>query len=204
MRVGIVAGVSVCAVAILGVPPGMGAPGPAERGGNHGCNSTEGTFYSSDWWGSGDKISFGLAFEPGSTLPPGSPDQDVLKAENTSRAGEGPISLTCGGDVGAWMVVTSELGPGNDAVRFDAKGLETEKGQNPYETLPKTTATEVKGGGGNDKIRGHKGFDNIRAGAGDDVIKADDGKPDNVNCGAGEDKADVDRKDDLKGCEKKT
>ena len=34
------------------------------------------------------------------------------------------------------------------------------------------------------------------------VIKADDGRADNVNCGTGRDKADVDSKDDLKSCER--
>lgn len=194
------------AVAALAVAASFAAPaggsGSAERrGGDHGCNTEEGTFFSNHWWDAGDKISFGIAFEPGSPLPPGSPDQDVLKAENKSGTGEGPISLTCGADVGSWQLVTSDLGPGDDQVRFDAKGLETEKGQSPYGPLPKSVSTEVSGGGGDDTLRGHKGFDNIRAGSGADIVKADDGRADNVNCGTGRDKADVDSKDDLKSCE---
>ncbi len=170
------------------------------RGGNHGCDVASGTFYSSDFWDAGDKISFGLAFQP--ALPgPGQSDQDVLRAENTSRTGEGPAAVTCSADVGTWMTVTSELGPGDDRVRFDAKGLETEDGQGPYGPLPKDMTTVVTGGPGDDVIRGHKGFDNIRAGSGDDVLNTDDGKADNVNCGNGRDRANVDSKDDLKSCE---
>ena len=194
--------VAACAVAACCVVPALGSVSADRRGGNHGCNSGDGTFFSDHWWEAGDKISFGIAFEPGSPIPPGSPDQDVLKAENTSSAGEGPSSLTCGADTGAWQLVTSDLGPGDDQVRFDAKGLETEKGQSPYGPLPKSMSTEVRGGGGDDTVRGHKGFDNIRAGSGADVIKADDGRADNVNCGTGRDKADVDPKDDLKSCER--
>ena len=55
-----------------------------------------------------------------------------------------------------------------------------------------------------DKIRGHKGFDNINAGSGGDVIKADDGKKDAVKCGPGDDRADVDSKDETSGCERET
>lgn len=57
-------------------------------------------------------------------------------------------------------------------------------------------------GSGDDTIRGHKGFDDISGGS--DVIKADDGRRDVVRCGRGDDKADVDLKDDVSGCEKKT
>jgi len=36
------------------------------------------------------------------------------------------------------------------------------------------------------------------------VIKADDGKRDDIACGKGDDRADVDAKDDVRGCEKLT
>ncbi len=36
------------------------------------------------------------------------------------------------------------------------------------------------------------------------MIKADDGKRDIVECNGGRDKADVDNKDDVSGCEKTT
>ena len=81
---------------------------------------------------------------------------------------------------------------------------EVESGEDPFVALPKSIQTSIRGGAGNDSLRGHKGFDNLNAGPGDDVIKADDGKQDIVSCGAGEDKADIDNKDDVSRCEKLT
>lgn len=197
-------GSALIAIAVISAAPALGDDASERRGGNHGCDPSEGTFYSSHFWEAGDKITFGFAFRPGSALPPGTSDSHVMRAKSRSRSGEGPSNISCQDDVNGWMSLTSDLGPGDDVVRFDAKGLETEKGQEPYRPLTKRMDTTVTGGSGNDLIRGHKGFDNIRAGSGKDVIKADDGVADNVNCGTGKDKADVDRKDDVANCEKLT
>ncbi len=199
----LIGGLVALGAATAFILPSLGGAAEVRRGGNHGCNPAKGTAFSDNWWDAGDKISWGIAFEPGSALP-GSPDQDVLKAENTSTEGEGPSSVACGADTGGWLSVSSSLGPGDDSVRFDAKGLETEEGQESYKPLGKLIDVTVSGGPGADTIRGHKGFDNIRAGSGADVIKADDGRADNVNCGPGKDRADVDNKDDIAGCEKTT
>ncbi len=101
-------------------------------------------------------------------------------------------------------MASSNFGDGNDSVRMDAKGIEAESGEEQFVALPKSIQTSVKGGAGNDSLRGHKGFDSLKAGPGDDVIKADDGKQDIVSCGSGKDKADVDNKDDVSGCERET
>lgn len=45
----------------------------------------------------------------------------------------------------------------------------------------------VIGGSGNDFIKSGKAFDEIRAGKGDDEIHTRDGKPDQIDCGPGED-----------------
>ena len=61
----------------------------------------------------------------------------------------------------------------------------------------------VLGKGGSDFIKSGKGFDEIRGGGGDDEIHARDGKPDQINCGAGKDRVLVDRVEDgVYNCER--
>jgi Ca2+-binding RTX toxin-like protein len=69
---------------------------------------------------------------------------------------------------------------------------------------------EVQGGGGSDRIRtgdgadritGGRGNDAIDAGGGDDEVHAVDRRRDRVNCGDGEDVAEVDPSDLVTGCE---
>lgn len=45
----------------------------------------------------------------------------------------------------------------------------------------------ILGNAGHDFIKSGKGFDEIRAGRGDDEIHVRDGKPDQIDCGPGED-----------------
>jgi Ca2+-binding RTX toxin-like protein len=54
----------------------------------------------------------------------------------------------------------------------------------------------LKGGKGGDSIGGGKGFDRLIGGPGNDRINARDGRPDEINCGAGNDYAKVDRNED--------
>jgi Ca2+-binding RTX toxin-like protein len=54
----------------------------------------------------------------------------------------------------------------------------------------------LKGGKGGDTIGGGKGFDRINGGRGNDRINARDGRPDEIDCGSGEDFAKVDRHED--------
>lgn len=62
---------------------------------------------------------------------------------------------------------------------------------------------KLYGGGGNDALDGGKGRNSYSGGAGNDVIKARNGKRETVSCGRGKrDRATVDRKDRVKGCER--
>jgi hypothetical protein len=54
----------------------------------------------------------------------------------------------------------------------------------------------LKGGKGGDVIGGGKGFDMLMGGPGNDRINARDGRPDQIDCGDGNDFAKVDRNED--------
>jgi Ca2+-binding RTX toxin-like protein len=173
-----------------------------QRGGNHGCDEQNREVFSSHVWEAGDRVVFGWRLEEGAKVPP-TPDQDLIRAQNTSAVGEGPQVVTCGADKGRWRQVRSELGPGDDFVRLDAAGLEPDS-EGPYKPIPRRIDAQLQGGSGDDVLRGHKGFDNMVGGEGSDVLKADDGVRDLVQCGPGKDKADVDSEDDVSRCEKET
>jgi Ca2+-binding RTX toxin-like protein len=62
---------------------------------------------------------------------------------------------------------------------------------------------KLNGGNGNDKVTPGAGQDKVAAGGGNDEIAARDGTRDTVDCGAGRDKAAVDRRDVVKAnCER--
>jgi Ca2+-binding RTX toxin-like protein len=61
---------------------------------------------------------------------------------------------------------------------------------------------KVKGGNGADKASGGPGVDTLSGGDGDDTLKARGGGRDLVRCGPGKDKAAVDARDRVRGCEK--
>jgi Ca2+-binding RTX toxin-like protein len=60
---------------------------------------------------------------------------------------------------------------------------------------------KLNGRVGNDKIGGDAGRDIFSGGTGNDTIRARDGSADRINCGAGRDKAVIDRTDRVVGCE---
>ncbi len=62
-------------------------------------------------------------------------------------------------------------------------------------------ADRLIGGDGNDCIDGGPGRDRISGGEGDDKINARDGVADVVDCGPGNDTANVDKKDTVRNCE---
>lgn len=191
------------------------APSAAGRGGNHGCNPADREVFSSHYFKSGDNIVVGYYTQevgfPSST-------QETIRAENSGSDGSGPSGLTCSGDEFTWTLVRSALGPGDDSIRFDGVGLQS-KLPAPARALPRRVATLVTGSTGDDLLRGHSGFDDlsgggnddtlvpgggrdrVRGGAGKDLVKAAGGGKDNVKCGAGRDKAIVDERDDVRGCE---
>jgi CSLREA domain-containing protein len=59
----------------------------------------------------------------------------------------------------------------------------------------------LNGGAGDDRLSGGSGRNAYRGGAGRDTILARNGEKESVDCGAGKDRATVDRADALKGCE---
>jgi hypothetical protein len=58
------------------------------------------------------------------------------------------------------------------------------------------------GGSGPDRLAGDAGVDIHRAGSGNDNVSSADGTREAVDCGSGRDRARVDRKDRVKGCER--
>jgi Ca2+-binding RTX toxin-like protein len=201
------------------------APSAEGRGGNHGCSSFDGSFYESHFHASGDNVVAGLADvepSPGPRLKArgitGGSAEERVKTANTGSAGEGTEAQSCSSTTDRfWELFRSALGPGDDSVRMDARGLDD---KDDFDPLPRRVASEVTGGGGADVIRGHVGFDDmsgdggadrlipgagadrVLGGAGPDVIKAAGGGGDNVQCGAGRDKAVVDERDETSGCER--
>ncbi|MEA2397639.1 MAG: hypothetical protein QOK25_1195 [Thermoleophilaceae bacterium] len=83
-------------------------------------------------------------------------------------------------------------GPGNDAL-YGAGGNDTLTGGPGNDRL--------YGGGGNDKLTGGAGVDSFFGGAGNDTISARDHVKETIDCGKGKDRATVDKKDKVKGCE---
>jgi hypothetical protein len=63
-------------------------------------------------------------------------------------------------------------------------------------------ADRIYGGPGADRLRGGPGRDHLDGGPGPDLILARGGGADFVNCGSGGDRARVDRRDRVKGCER--
>jgi Ca2+-binding RTX toxin-like protein len=84
-------------------------------------------------------------------------------------------------------------GSGNDTL-YGAGGKDTLLGGSGKDRL--------YGGGGNDKLKGGSGKDRLIGGAGNDTISARDKTKDTIDCGKGKkDRATVDGKDKVKGCE---
>jgi dienelactone hydrolase len=65
-----------------------------------------------------------------------------------------------------------------------------------------TGQDRVKGNDGDDKVSGGPGKDKLGGGTGDDKLKARRGGRDVVRCGKGKDRAVVDRRDRVRGCER--
>jgi hypothetical protein len=59
----------------------------------------------------------------------------------------------------------------------------------------------MRGEGGHDCLVGGAGADRMTGGDGADVVRARNGTPESVRCGAGRDRAYVDRRDRVRGCE---
>ncbi len=83
-------------------------------------------------------------------------------------------------------------GDGNDTVKGHAGADRLSGGAGDDQLI---------GGTGNDRILGGTGENTYRGQSGDDVISARNGVAEDVNCGAGDDRARVDADDVVRGCE---
>ncbi len=63
-------------------------------------------------------------------------------------------------------------------------------------------ADRILGNGGGDQLTGGAGRDRIMGGAGADIVRARDVSRDRVSCGSGRDRATIDRRDRVSGCER--
>lgn len=63
---------------------------------------------------------------------------------------------------------------------------------------------KLDGGPGRDKLTGGKGKDTFTGGRGNDTINSRDGIRETVNCGKGRDRVKADKRDKLRGCERRT
>ena len=63
-------------------------------------------------------------------------------------------------------------------------------------------ADRLTAGAGADHLHGGTGADVLDAGSGNDVLRARDGRRETVRCGSGRDRAVVDRRDRVSGCER--
>ena len=93
-------------------------------------------------------------------------------------------------------------GPGNDRLRGSA-GRDALHGGAGNDRLSGGAGNDrLTGGSGNDRLAGGGGRNRLSAGAGSDRVDARNGRPDRVDCGAGRDRARVDRSDRLRRCER--
>jgi Ca2+-binding RTX toxin-like protein len=147
--------------------------------------------------GSGDDALSGAPTTPNAPIFPASiaggdgDDQIVLQA-----AGGGSASGDEGDDVitGGRGRDTLNGGPGDDRIGGGA-GRDALEGVDGEDRLD--------GGAGNDALDGGPGADVLRGGAGNDSVLAFRGGRDRIACGSGRrDRADVDRRDRVGGCER--
>src|SRR3954447_15349547 len=122
----------------------------------------------------------------------------------------GPCKLVRTGTTRADILVGTKAGDlirggsGNDKISGGA-GDDCLFGQAGNDTLSGGAGKDkLDGGLGNDKLTGGKGNDTFNGGPGNDRINSKDGRAEKVNCGKGRDKVKADKKDKLKGCEKRT
>jgi Ca2+-binding RTX toxin-like protein len=92
-------------------------------------------------------------------------------------------------------------GPGRDWLAGGDGPDELEGGKSADRLHGGHGRDKVRGGQGADILTGGAGMDRLVAGPGNDTLDALDGKADVVRCGAGDDIAVVDAKDQVSGCE---
>jgi hypothetical protein len=139
-----------------------------------------------------DQSSAGRVFRVG---PLGTNGRDTIVGTPASekacgRGGADTIDLRGGNDV----LYGGSCGPRNPlAARIGAVELSAAAADG---------GDILKGGRGNDFLSGGRGKDVYRAGPGNDTVRAADGVKETVDCGKGKnDRATVDKADDVSGCE---
>jgi len=184
----IVGGTLVVAIAFLATPAGAGSL-------FQGCDEAAGTIFMDGDTGDTDRFVAGYKAST-----------KTVRVEGIRQSSSGTIHsvITC--QSSNWKQFSSKLRNLNDRVRADAVGMSV----NGFGPLPTSMKTVLSGGGGADRLIGHGGPDQITGGseqdimnglAGNDVLHAADFTADTVNCGAGQDKAQVDQSDTFTSCE---
>ena len=92
-------------------------------------------------------------------------------------------------------------GAGNDRIA-GTPGADVVYGRGGNDSLSGGRGNDVLlGGPGADLLDGGAGLDRLYGGSGNDILKARDGQRDVVDCGPGRDRAYIDRRDRVSGCE---
>ena len=99
------------------------------------------------------------------------------------------------------IVVTVRAGGGDDSVSGHGGSDQLRGGEGADEAGGGGGADVLRGGRGSDRVTGGAGKDTLAGGPEADVIFAADGHPDVIGCGAGNDRAIVDRTDTTRSCE---
>ncbi len=93
---------------------------------------------------------------------------------------------------------------GNDVIRGNAGADCLIGGDGNDRLIGGNGSDRLTGGSGDDTLVGGSGINRYDAGSGDDTVSAANGRRELVSCGAGRDRARVDRRDRVAGCEKLT
>jgi hypothetical protein len=185
---------------------GANPPGPLpgscanDQNGTAGVDTLTGTAFGDNLFGfAGNDILNGLA---GNDCLIGGPGNDRLNGGD----GDDTIEGNAGND-------TATGGNGADRMT-GGSGRDRLSGGASNDTLNGQSGNDsVSGGAGNDRLAGSTGDDKLTGGAGTntysggpgkDTINARNGRKETVDCGAGRDKATVDRNDRVKSCEQVT
>jgi hypothetical protein len=154
----------------------------------------------------GDDALYGLAGNDRLNGLQGNDDLDGGPGADDIRGGPGDDAVSYGGTSAPVTVTLDDQA--NDGAAGEGDNVHTDVediygGAGDDRLTGDAAGNTIDGGAGNDTIVGGKGFDFLYGGPGDDVIDARDGTQDVVDCGAGRDRAIVDRVDLVTGCERR-
>ena len=138
---------------------------------------------------------------PGAQLPAADPGDCGVRRAGTQ--GRDSLIGTAAGDLllGRRGGDRVDGGDGPDCV-FGGPGPDRLDGQGGEDLVRGGDGRDrVKGGEGNDVVSGGRGPDGIAGGNGDDSLRAVDGHVDRVDCGPGDDRAQVGQDDRVRNCE---